>query len=557
MLGAKAREVGEDLGFRHAAGQVLQDVIDRNASPYDAGLSAPDLRSYRDEIFPSHTIRVSAVANLRKGLVQNRMEPSGVGRSGMERDAVVVGAGPNGLAAAITLAQAGWSVEVFEARETVGGGARSAELTLPGFVHDVCSAIHPLAVGSPFFGTLPLARCGLRWHHPPYPLAHPFDDGTAAVLARGFAETGESFGEREDAVAWERLFRPLSQGWPELAPDLLAPLGWPRHPLRMARFGLTGMRGAVGLARGRFRGFRARGLFAGLAAHSFLPLEHLPTAAIGLMLGASGHAVGWPQPEGGAQRISDALAALLRELGGEIRTGRLVKSIAELPRARAYLFDLTPAQLLRLDGLRWPPRYRRRLGRYRYGPGVFKMDWALAEPVPWQAAACRQAGTVHLGGTLEEVAASERAAWEGRLAERPFVLVGQASLFDPTRAPAGRHTAWAYCHVPHGSTTDASAAIEDQIERFAPGFRGVVLARHTMSPAQLEAYNPNCVGGDINGGAAVLSQLFTRPVARLVPYATPDPRVFICSASTPPTGGVHGMCGHHAARAALRSRKQE
>ena len=471
----------------------------------------------------------------------------------MERDAVVVGAGPNGLAAAIALAQAGWSVEVFEARETVGGGARSAELTLPGFVHDVCSAIYPLTVGSPFLGSLPLDRFGLRWLQPPYPLAHPFDDGTAAVLARGFDETGESFGEHEDGRAWERLFQPVSRGWTALAPDLLGPLGWPRHPFRMARFGLVGMRGAAGLARGRFTGFRARGLFAGLAAHSFLPLERIPTAAFGVMLGATGHALGWPQPEGGAQRISDALAALLRELGGEIRTGRLVTSLSELPQARAYLFDLTPAQLLRLDGLRWPARYRRRLDRYRYGPGVFKMDWALSAPIPWRAAACRRAGTVHLGGTLEEIAAAERAAWNGRDPERPFVLVGQASLFDPTRAPAGRHTGWAYCHVPHGSTTDFSTAIEAQIERFAPGFRDVVLARHTRNPAQLEAYNPNCVGGDINGGAAVLSQLFTRPVARLVPYATPDPRAFLCSASTPPTGGVHGMCGYHAAGAVLRA----
>ncbi|HEY0510542.1 MAG TPA: NAD(P)/FAD-dependent oxidoreductase [Thermoanaerobaculia bacterium] len=471
----------------------------------------------------------------------------------MERDAVVVGAGPNGLAAAIVLAQAGWSVEVFEAGETVGGGARSAELTLPGFVHDVCSAIHPLAVGAPFLRGLRLERFGLRWIDPPFPLAHPFDDGTAAVLARGFPETGESFGDRHDARAWERLFRPFSQGWMELSPDLLGPLGWPRHPFRMARFGLVGMRGAAGLAKSRFHGFRARGLFAGLAAHSFLPIDRIPTAAVGLMLGVTGHAVGWPQPEGGAQRIPDAMAALLREAGGEIRTGRRVTSLDELPRARAYLFDLTPAQLLKIDGLRWPDRYRRRLARYRYGPGVFKVDWALAEPIPWRAAACRRAGTVHLGGPLEEVAASEGAAWNGRDPTRPFTLVGQATLFDPTRAPAGRHTGWAYCHVPNGSTKDFTALLETQIERFAPGFRDVILARHTMNTAQLEAYNPNLVGGDINGGAATLAQLFTRPVARLVPYATPDPRVFICSSSTPPSGGVHGMCGYHAARVALRS----
>jgi phytoene dehydrogenase-like protein len=470
-----------------------------------------------------------------------------------ERDAVVVGAGPNGLAAAIVLARAGWSVEVFEAGDTVGGGARSAELTLPGFLHDVCSAIYPLTVGTPFIPSLSLERYGLRWIHPPFPLAHPFDDGTAAVLARGFAETGESFGEPGDARAWERLFRPFSDRWMELAPDLLGPLGLPRHPFRMAHFGLVGLRGAAGLAKSRFRGFRARALFAGLAGHSFLPIEQIPTAAFGLMLGVTGHAVGWPQPEGGAQRIPDALAALLRDEGATIHTGRLVKTLAELPRARAYLFDLTPAQLLRIEGIRWPESYRRRLRRYRYGPGVFKIDWALSEPIPWRAEACRRAGTIHLGGPIEHVAASERAAWEGRDPTRPFTLVGQATLFDPMRAPAGNHTGWAYCHVPNGSTADFTDLVEDRIERFAPGFRDVVLARHTMNTAQLEAYNPNLIGGDINGGAATLAQLFTRPVARLVPYSTPDPRVFLCSSSTPPSGGVHGMCGYYAAKAAAKA----
>jgi len=469
-----------------------------------------------------------------------------------ERDAVVVGAGPNGLAAAIALAQKGWSVEVWEAGETVGGGARSAELTLPGFVHDVCSAIYPLTVGTRFMPSLPLERHGLRWIHPPYPLAHPFDDGTAAVLARGYEETGESFEEPHDARAWERLFRPFSEKWMELSPDLLGPLGIPRHPFRMAHFGLVGLRPATGLAEGRFQGFRAKALFAGLAAHSFLPIDKIPTAAFGLMLGVCGHAVGWPQPEGGAQRIPDALASYLRELGGEIHTGRRVKSIAELPRARAYLFDLTPNQMLRIDGLRWPKRYRRRLANYRYGPGVFKVDWALSEPIPWRAEACRKAGTVHLGGPIEQVAASEGAAWYGREPSRPFTLVGQSTLTDPTRAPAGKHTAWAYCHVPHGSTADYTGLIERQIERFAPGFRDVVLARHTMNTVQLQEHNPNLVGGDINGGAATLGQLFTRPVARLVPYSTPDPRVFLCSSSTPPSGGVHGMCGYYAAQAALR-----
>ena len=470
-----------------------------------------------------------------------------------EWNAVVVGAGPNGLAAALALAQAGWSVEVFEAGETVGGGARSAELTLPGFVHDVCSAIHPLGAGSPFLSRLPLERHGLRWIHPPLALAHPFDDGTAAALSRSFEETGESFGKSEDARAWERLLRPFSEAWEDLAPDLLAPLHLPRHPFRMARFGLLGLRPATALAR-RFRGFRAQALFAGIAAHSCAPLEKAPTAAVGLMLAVAGHGVGWPQPAGGSQRIADALTSLLRELGGRITTGRLVKSVAELPPASACLFDLTPAQMLRLDGLRWPPRYRRRLDRYRYGPGVFKIDWALSGPIPWRAEACRRAGTIHLGGRMEEIAESERACWSGKESERPFVLAGQASLFDPSRAPAGSHTAWAYCHVPHGSTVDMTARIEAQVERFAPGFRDLILARHTKNTAQLETYNPNLIGGDINGGALLLSQLFTRPLVTFNPYATPDPRVFLCSSSTPPSGGVHGMCGYHAAQAVLRRR---
>ena len=475
------------------------------------------------------------------------------GGAGESVDAVVVGAGPNGLAAAITLARAGWEVRVVEAEEAVGGGARSAALTLPGFVHDICSAIYPLGLGSPFFSRLSLERYGLRWLQPPLPLAHPLDDGSAPALAMDLGETGESFGHREDARAWRRLLAPIASRWDDFAAAALGPLQiFPRHPFLLLRFGLAGLRSAAALARGRWHGERARALFAGLAGHSFLPLEKAPSAAVALMLAAAGHAVGWPLPAGGAQRVADALAALLRELGGEITTGWRVRSLAELPAARAYLLDLTPAQLLRLGGLRWPALYRARLARYRYGPGVFKMDWALSGPIPWRAAACRRAGTVHVGGTFAEIAEAERAAWTGRLAERPFVLVGQASLIDPARAPAGAHTAWGYCHVPHGSTADRTAAIEAQIERFAPGFRDLVLARHSANTAQLEAHDANLVGGDINGGAATLAQLFTRPVARLNPYATPDPRVFLCSASTPPSGGVHGMCGYHAARAVLR-----
>ncbi len=470
-------------------------------------------------------------------------------------DAVVVGAGPNGLSAAIALARAGHSVRVVEGAATVGGGVRSAPLTLPGFTHDVCSAIYPLTVGSPFLSTLPLDRHGLRWIQPPLPLAHPLDDGSAGVLSQDWKETAESFGEagRDDARAWERLLRPLAGSWERLAAAFLGPFRPFQDPLFMARFGLAGLRSAESLARSRFRGTAARALFAGAAGHSFLPLDRTGTAAFGMMLAVTGHALGWPQPAGGAQKVSDALAGYLRELGGEIVTGCTVTSLKALPPSRVVLLDLTPAQLLRLDGTAWPARYRDRLALFRYGPGVFKVDWALREPIPWTAEACRRAGTIHVGGTFEEIAASERAAWDGVETDRPFVLVGQPSLFDASRAPAGSHTAWAYCHVPNGSTVSKADAIERQIERFAPGFRDIVLARHAMDTAWLEAYNPNLVGGDINGGAAMLSQLFMRPVARLDPYSTPDPRVFLCSASTPPSGGVHGMCGYFGARSAMSS----
>ena len=465
-------------------------------------------------------------------------------------DAFVVGAGPNGLAAAIVLAQAGVSVEVLEAAETVGGGARSGELTLPGFVHDVCSAIHPLGMASPLFRTLPLAEHGLEWVEPPAALAHPFDDGTAVVLERSPDAAVTGLGE--DDSRWRRLFAPLARDAEPLLEDVLAPLHVPAHPLVLARFGARAALPATALAGLSFRGAKARGVFAGLAAHSMLPLERPPSAAFGLMLGLLAHSVGWPFPQGGSQRLSDALASHLRSLGGEIETGRRVESLGELAEAPLVLLDVTPRGLLALAGNRLPARYRRRLERYRFGPGVFKLDWALDGPIPWGAEECTRAGTVHLGATLEEIAASEAAPWRGEVAERPYVLLAQQSLFDPTRAPTGRHTAWAYCHVPNGSPVDMTERIENQVERFAPGFRERILARSALGPADLERHNENYVGGDINGGAATLSQLFTRPVARVSPYTTPLPGVFLCSASTPPGGGVHGMCGYHAARAALR-----
>jgi phytoene dehydrogenase-like protein len=466
-------------------------------------------------------------------------------------DAVVVGSGPNGLAAAITLAQAGKSVLVLEARNSIGGGCRSAELTLPGFVHDVCSAIHPLGLGSPFFKTLPLGEHGLEWIHPPAPVAHPMDDGTAVLIERSVEETAAGLGP--DGKAYRSLMGPLAADWNGLATDLLGPLAIPRHPVSLARFGMKAIRSARGLAESCFEGERARAVFAGIAGHAILPLERPATAAIALVLGALTHAVGWPLPRGGSQRIADALASYLRSLGGRIETGSPVESLDRLPPARALLFDVTPRQLLRIAGDRLRGRYRRQLERYRYGPAAFKLDFALSGPIPWKARECARAGTVHLGGTLAEIAASEAAVGRGQHPERPYVLLAQQSLFDRSRAPAGKHTVWAYCHVPNGSGFDMAGRIESQIERFAPGFRDLVLGRSVLTPARLEAHNPNYVGGDINGGAQDLRQLFARPALRVVPYSTPVRGLYICSSSTPPGGGVHGMCGHHAARAALRA----
>ena len=442
-------------------------------------------------------------------------------------DAIVVGSGPNGLAAAIVLARAGRSVLVLEAEDTVGGGTRSAELTLPGFLHDVCSAVHPLGVGSPFFRSLPLEKHGLQWIHPTVPLAHPFDDGTAALLERSVVTTGESLGR--DAAAYRKLMGPLVTDADRLIVDVLGPLRLPRHPFVLARFGLRAMRSAVGLASALFDGPQARALFAGMAAHAMLPLGQRPTAAFGLVLGTLGHATGWPVARGGSQKIAEALASYLGSLGGEIITGRPVHSADDLPPARAILFDVTPRQLLRIAGHHLPARYRHKLERYRFGPGAFKVDWALDGPIPWKAEECWRAGTVHLGGTLAEIVASEDAVSKGEHPERPYVVLAQQSLFDPTRAPNGKHTVWAYCHVPNGSTFDMTERIEAQIERFAPGFRDRVLARSVMPPAELERHNANYVGGDINGGIQDLRQLFARPTLRLVPYSTPVRRLYICS----------------------------
>jgi len=469
----------------------------------------------------------------------------------MSRKACVIGAGPNGLAAAIVLAQAGLQVDVLEAESTPGGAARTLELTLPGFRHDFGSAVYPLGAGSPFFSSLPLIDHGLEWIHSPAALAHPLDDGTAVMLERDLSETRDSLGI--DGPAWDKLMRPFVERWTEFAPEVLRPVPFiPRHPWLMARFGLVALQPARVVAR-RFRSERTRALFAGLAAHSFLSLDEPLSAAFAILMAAPAHAVGWPIPRGGAQALTNALCGYLATFGGKVHTSSPVQSLAALanifPKYDLLLCDLTPRQLVKIGGQRLSDSYKQRLGKYRYGAGVFKVDYALNAPIPWKAADCLRAATVHLGGTFDEIAASEKAIRMGQNAARPFVLLAQPSLFDSTRAPAGKHTAWAYCHVPNGSEVNVLEKLEDQIQRFAPGFRDCILARRVFSPAELESMDANLVGGDIGGGAMDIRQFLFRPTWRH--YATSARDIYICSASTPPGGGVHGMCGYHAAKMAL------
>jgi len=459
----------------------------------------------------------------------------------------VIGAGPNGLAAAIVLAQAGLRVDVFEAQPTAGGSVRSMELTLPGFVHDFGSAVYPLGVGSPFFSSLPLEKHGLEWIHSPAPLAHPFDDGKAVVLERDVETAAAHLGS--DGKAWQKLVQPFAEHWRDFAPEVLRPvLAVPKHPFLMARFGMSALLSAKIVAR-RFQLERTRALFAGLAAHSFLAMDEPLSSAFGTLMAVSAHAVGWPIARGGAQSITVALCRYLSTLGGRVVTSSCIESLDSVADYDLILCDITPRQLLGIGGRSLSVTYKHQLERFRYGPGVFKLDYALSAPIPWQASECARAATVHIGGTFDEIAASEKAVRSGECSERPFILLAQPSLFDASRAPAGKHTAWAYCHVPNGSKFDMLQRVEDQIERFAPGFCRTILARQVSSPASIENMNANLVGGDINGGVIDMRQMLFRPTRKL--YATSSPKIYICSSSTPPGGGVHGMCGYHAAKLAL------
>ena len=468
-----------------------------------------------------------------------------------EYDAVVVGSGPNGLAASITLAKAGCSVLLLESKETIGGGTRTMELTLPGFMHDVCSAIHPIGAASPVFRSLNLTNHELDWVYSPAALAHPLDDGTAITLERSISDTAESLGT--DSRSYIKLMNPLVQNWERLVTDLLGPLRLPKNPIPFINFSRNALRSVNSLARSHFKGERAQALIAGLGAHSIMTLDSRFSASFALILGSLGHAVGWPLASGGSQKIADALASCLSALGGSIRTNQLIVSLDQLPQARILLFDVTPKQVIEITGHPLNEKHAKRLRAHRYGPGVFKVDWALSDPIPWKAGDCARAATVHIGGTFDEIADSEGAIGKGDLPDKPFVILAQQSLFDSTRAPVGKHTAWGYCHVPNGSTFDMTERIESQIERFAPGFLDCVLARNTMSPADLEEYNPNYSGGDIVGGVHNFGQIFVKPaLKRRGPYSTGLKGLYLCSSSTPPGGGVHGMCGYHAALAALR-----
>ncbi len=463
-------------------------------------------------------------------------------------DAIVVGAGPNGLAAAITLQRNGKSVLLIEGKDHIGGGVWTEELTLSGFLHDTCSAIHPLAVGSPFFQTLPLPDHGLKFITPPVAVAHPFDDGNVAILKGSVEETAERLGI--DREAYTSLIKPVVDAWPSIAPDVLGPFGIPHHPVKFASFGMKALPSALYTAK-KFRTKEARGLWAGIAAHAIQPLSNMATSAFGLVLSALGHTNSWPIPIGGARSIADAMLSYFVSLGGKVQTGFYVHDLKQLPSAHAVLFDVTPKQLLQIAGQSFSSFYQGQLKRYRYGMGVFKIDWALDGPIPWKNKDCLDAGTVHLGNTMEEIAAGELSSSKGKHPEKPFVLLAQQSLFDERRAPTGKHTGWAYCHVPNGSTTDMTKAIEMQVERFAPGFRDLILARHTMNAMEMQMHNSNYIGGDINGGIIDIGQLFTRPALRFSPYKTSAKGLYICSSSTPPGGGVHGMCGYHAARKVL------
>lgn len=465
-------------------------------------------------------------------------------------DAVIIGSGPNGLSAAIRLAQQGFETQIVEAKNTIGGGMRTAELTLPGFFHDICSAAHPMGILSPFFRTLPLQEHGLTWIQPPASVAHPMPDGSAVMLWKSLQKTMDEL--EQDGPAYSKLISPFLKNPHGLLGDILGPLSIPKHPIQMIRFGLKAIRSATGLANSSFRHPRAKALFAGCAGHAILPLEHMLTAALGLVFSLTGHVEEWPVAKGGSASIAKALADYFTSLGGTIRTNTHVRSLDDLPPAKVILFDTSPKQLQQIAANHLPTRYKNRLQKYHYGPGVFKLDWALREPIPWSDKRCLQASTVHVGGTMEEISLSERQMWNGKHQERPFLLVCQQSLFDQSRAPAGQHTGYAYCHTPANSTVDMTAAIENQIERFAPGFTDTILARHKMNCQDFSAHNPNYIGGAITGGVANIWQAFSRPVARLNPYTTPNPKLFICSASSPPGGGVHGMCGFYAAQAAIK-----